>query len=84
LTANREQRIGPIFFSERDPLIDIKSLVFLITRKDPNVTFAVHLAQRSYISATEALKYRNELHERLFLDDMKPTGGGKTVNLSAE
>ena len=65
-TPQRERGIGPIFFSERDPLIDIKSLVFLITRKDPNITFAVHLAQRSYISATDALRYRNDLHEKLF------------------
>jgi hypothetical protein len=67
IVANREQKIGPILFSECDPIVDINSLVFLVTRKHPQITFAIHMSQRSYTSALDALRYRNALHAEMFL-----------------
>jgi hypothetical protein len=64
--ANRESKIGMIWFVACDPLADVGTLAFLVTRKTPNLLLDFHLAQRSNISALDALRERNAQFERMF------------------
>jgi hypothetical protein len=64
--SERETKIGMIWFVQCDPLVDVGTLSFLVTRKTPNIPFDVHLAQRSFISAMDALRERNSQYEQIF------------------
>ena len=48
-----------------EPLIDLGDIEFLITRENATAFLQVHLAQRGYLSAMDALKVRNEMHDEV-------------------
>jgi hypothetical protein len=81
----RENLFGVIRFIACEPTLDINAIAFLVTRKTPSITLDVHLAQRSYLNAMDALRVRNELVDQVvFGSDPKAfDGNALTVNADA-
>lgn len=72
------------FFATGDPILDINAIAFLVTRKTPNITLHVHLAQRSYLNAIDALITRNRLYEELNLKSELVQLDGKIVTVKSD
>ena len=71
----RESILRPILTVDFELLVDVDSLVFLVTRKTPAITQTIHLAQLGYKSARDTIRSRNQA-----ISDLADTHQAKEVN----